>query len=535
MAQQVFATPDFLKKIHPSDVGAEVIPDFVKRPHIDLWGRILLEAIRKAKTNQGITHIIVNAPPRHGKTWTFGWAVPCWYLDAYPKDQIILGTHTITHSAKYTRKVRNTIESRPDFFKVRVDKTSRDNKNWQTTEGGGMRAAGVGTAIQGERCSLFLFDDLYKDRKQANSPTYHQTLIDWFSDTARTRLQANAIMVWSTTRWGYNDIVGWLRNKAKADRRADQFITLNFPALAGKTDKWLNRKPGEALWPDMFPRKALLKIKRTVSPQTWHALYQGKPKRSYGKMIKEEYFSYFRAINDPETAPHYKLMYHDGKTRTVFMKDCNFFQYVDTALLEEDQADYTAIVTTAITPQNDMLIVDCQRAHIASDEVWHYIYKHWSAWYPFVKRVFIEHKQSGITAFQTGVRKGIPLFKLEIEGNKVARAMPMQELYQAGKIWHPLQHPNRNIMETELIVFPDGDHDDIFDCIAYGANTLQSDLMWTQNSKFPYYGVRSGQASKTQDLLEVVANHTTDKNPFGITDTGGQSYLKQYRQGRVNC
>jgi predicted phage terminase large subunit-like protein len=90
------------------------------------------------------------------------------------------------------------------------------------------------------------------------------------------------------------------------DHEADQWVVLNLPAIAedwaghvepdevldaAKSGWWksvdaLGREPGEALWPGKYDLGALDSIRTNVGAYEWEAMYQQRPQRLEGSLIK---------------------------------------------------------------------------------------------------------------------------------------------------------------------------------------------------------------------------------------------------------
>jgi hypothetical protein len=99
--------------------------------------------------------LIVEMPPRHGKSELISHWVPTWFLDLYPHKRVILATYEAGFSATWGRKVRNEIQYNPNVsVELAADSTSASR--WNTTAGGGMVTAGIGGPITGKGGHLCL-------------------------------------------------------------------------------------------------------------------------------------------------------------------------------------------------------------------------------------------------------------------------------------------------------------------------------------------------------------------------------------------
>jgi len=117
-----------------------------------LWLTDLANRILKP-ISEGNARIIVNAPPRHGKSELISHWLPTWFIDNWPRKQIILSSYGGEFAGEWGKKVRDEFAMNAHCIaKLRTD--SRATESWQTTEGGGMKTAGVGGPITGRGADL---------------------------------------------------------------------------------------------------------------------------------------------------------------------------------------------------------------------------------------------------------------------------------------------------------------------------------------------------------------------------------------------
>lgn len=175
---------------------------FLWPPHIDLidaeLARMQFEPIR----------LIVEMPPRHGKSNLVSHALPVWFLERFPHKHVILGAYESRFAGSWGRKVRDTITEHPDTLRVRVRRDVASTSEWITTKGGGMITAGVGGPITGRGGDLMIIDDPVKNMTDARSRQKQETNADWYRSVIRTRLAPGASIVIIQTRWHEDDLSG---------------------------------------------------------------------------------------------------------------------------------------------------------------------------------------------------------------------------------------------------------------------------------------------------------------------------------------
>lgn len=155
--------------------------------------------------------LIINMPPRHGKSELVSKHFPAWYLGTYPRKKIILASYEATFAQTWGRAARDLLdEYGQEIFGVGVNQNTRAAGYWMTTEGGHMWSVGVGGAVTGKGTDLLIIDDPVKNDQEANSPTYREKTWNWYRATARTRLQPGGAIIIIQTRWHCDDLTGRL-------------------------------------------------------------------------------------------------------------------------------------------------------------------------------------------------------------------------------------------------------------------------------------------------------------------------------------
>lgn len=217
-------------------------------------------------------------PPRHGKSELASKRFPAWCLGRDPRRQIIAASYNSDLANDFGRHVRNIVgepEFREVFANVSLATDSHAANRMNTNHGGAYVAAGVGTAVTGRGAHIALIDDPFKDREEADSERRRDLVDDWYRSTLFTRLMPGGAIVLIQTRWHEDDLAGRL-----LEREGDQWEVLELPAIDDA---------GNALWPEWYDRDALERIKATIGPREWSALYQQKPQPDEGTFFQREW------------------------------------------------------------------------------------------------------------------------------------------------------------------------------------------------------------------------------------------------------
>jgi len=256
------------------------------------WQRAAASLTREVILSGG-GHIIINIPTRHGKSELFSTWTPSWFLDLFPERRVIEASYEAGLPTKFSRQIRDLHEAHPDSWaKVRAD--VRASNDWETVDGGGMRAAGVGSSIVGRGGDLVIVDDAYKDWEQAQSDAYNKTLRFWWASVLLPRLEPGATVILLMNRWGGDDLPAWIMAE-----QPELWNQISIPAVAyddvDEPDP-LGRAPGEPLCPERYDSAALEVIKKLVGSRVWETVYQQRPPEAAGRIYKRDWWKFYRVL-----------------------------------------------------------------------------------------------------------------------------------------------------------------------------------------------------------------------------------------------
>lgn len=162
--------------------------------------------------------LIVNMPPRHGKSYTATMLVE-WILGKNKEAKIMTGSYNETLSTNFSKSVRNTIqEERGDKDKVIYADVFPDTSikrgdgaaNLWSLEGGynNYLATAPGGTATGFGASILVIDDLIKNSQEAYNETVLEKHWDWFTNTMLSRLEEGGKIIIIMTRWASKDLAG---------------------------------------------------------------------------------------------------------------------------------------------------------------------------------------------------------------------------------------------------------------------------------------------------------------------------------------
>jgi predicted phage terminase large subunit-like protein len=429
-----------------TDFKRAVFPEYEHAPHLELLDAALTQATLFTETNgkQGLGHILVSMPPRHGKTETISKKYPAWHLGRNPNHRIMLVSYGMSLAKRNSRAVRNLIRSQE--FKALFpgvsladDSKAVDAWNLQGYEGG-MDAAGIGGANTGKGGQVIIIDDPIKNREQAESVTYREKVWTAFADDLYTRRNKGGVAtIIVMTRWHTDDLIGRLLT-----HEGEKWHYIRLPALA-EADDTLHRPVGTALWPNAYPVERLRETEKTLGPYAWAGLYQQRPAPAEGGIFKREWFKRRNLHELPEM------------TATV--------RYWDLAMSEKTNADYTAGVLMGIGTDGCLYILDVQHRQID-----------WGAVTGFIADTMMAdganvlqgvekagYMSRAVTSLNADPRlRGYSVFGYAADKDKLTRALPFAAKAAAGMV-RVVDAGWTNDYIEEMCSFPSGSHDDQID------------------------------------------------------------------------
>ncbi|MCX7737587.1 MAG: phage terminase large subunit [Candidatus Kapabacteria bacterium] len=435
-----------------------------RAPHLELINQLLVSlTLRKEKK------VIVNLPPRHGKSEFISKFFPAWYLMKNKTHRIILTSYGNKFSASWGKKVIQIIENWGEkLANVKISPKSKSASSFDLEEfGGGMDCVGISGALTGKGADLLIIDDPIKNDKEAHSKKIRDNIWEWFLSTAFTRLEPDGIIIIVMTRWHEDDLVGRIIEKKDIEEHSNinifdwKFIKL--PAIAEESDI-LGRNHGEALWSERFNSQKLLEIKEILGSYWFEALYQQNPRPAGGEIFKRKFFKYYY-----EDLEHYYLRIssasNNKQVKIVRKIDCSLFATVDLAVSTKNSSDFTVIIVFGLTPDKEIILLDLIRDRIIGSEHLNLIRDVFKRWEGIL--VGIESVQYQVSLIQTFEREGLKVIALKPIKDKLSRALPISAKLEAGYVFFPENSHWLKNFEDELLAFPNSKYDDQVDAFSY--------------------------------------------------------------------
>lgn len=477
------------------------------RPFIDGWHVQALCEHLQAVYKLEIRDLLINLPPRVGKSLIVSALFPAWCWVKEPGLRFLYTSYAQHLSVRDSVYCRRLITSDwyknlwGDKFKLMGDVNNK--LRFDNDKHGYRIASSVGGTITGQGGDINCCDDP-NNIKEVHSEVSRREVNDWWDYTFSTRfcLAATARRIISQQRAHQDDLSGhifakddpsWivlcLPMEFEVSRRA---VTIPLPMSQGKMWRDPRKKEGELLWPDGINEIALKKIKKNFNHDSYTIAgqLQQRPSPAEGGILKTEWFKPWK------------------------QKDFPNFEYIlqswDTALTTSDESCDSACTTWGVFKDkhdiDNIMLLSVFSEKVEFPELRKIatrLAKNYEDVYiddPILGHnppdlVLIEAKVSGYSLLQEFMRANIPVMRFDPtrHGNKIGRCRLISHLIENGLVWLPTQAPSCEYLSQDsqifleaAVNFPNGNkaNNDIIDSMSQAFIRLTS-TGWIVNKEDP--------------------------------------------------
>ncbi|QWY84449.1 terminase [Microbacterium phage QuadZero] len=417
--------------------------------------------------NTSLGCVAVSTPPQEGKTtWIVHYMA--WTLIRNPWLKLVYATYSQARANAVSRQIRALVSAWTPLAKG-----SSSVQRWETKEGGGLLAAGRGSAMTGFRSDLTVIDDPIKDMQEAQSETIRETTVEWFSSVVLTRMSSLSQIIVIATRWHKDDLIAHVQ---KPEILGAEFVNVPAQAVQGPEGDILGRNVGDWL-PSVQNRseKSWLLIKSAVGTYVWQALYQGDPQVTGGSYIN---------VDKIDVVPWEAVVYQDPNTGSMFTLDrCIVIQSWDLTFgqIEEgagrkraSSGSYVAGHVYAIIGRK-FILIDRYHERATFTQSVSAILRFTAKW-PQTSRVYVEKKANGAAMLNTLRKRAALIRPVTPDGSKEVRALAAQPTVDEGNV-AVLDTVYTESMFQEFRDFPFGKNDDDVDAFTQAINQGKIDYI----------------------------------------------------------
>lgn len=446
----------FVEEAWPTVVPGE---PFMPNWHIDAICEHL-QALAEGRFDS----LLINMPPRHGKSILCCVMYPAWLWLQDPANRMIYASYSQTFAMRDSRETHRLIASawyqRNWAARFALAGDADAQVRFENTLKGFRIATSPGGLGTGEGGDLIVVDDPHK-ADEVSSEVQRQSVIDWWNVTMQTR----------TGRFGRTKRLVVMQRLHEADLSGDilnrggyvhlclpQEYESNHPYIKRSWSGWSGdprREEGELLWPTRFPAERIEAEQKPprLSSVVYAGQYQQRPSPAEGGMFLRKWFKFYTSL--PDEAP---------------AGACHSWDFTFKDQEDNDFVAGTVWKRYGKTRDNSRFYLMPYRVHdrmgFSASKM---AVQTLRAKYQDVAAVVVESAANGPAILDDLKSKITTLVAWPPKGrkqdSKEARAAVMQPYAEAGAIFLPDPSIAPWIEEWiyELIVFPNGQNDDYVD------------------------------------------------------------------------
>jgi predicted phage terminase large subunit-like protein len=442
----------FLDRVWPHVCGGQTL---IQNWHIQAIAN-RLEAIENGTSRR----LIVNLPPRNGKSIIISVAWIAWMLGQDPSLSFVCVSYSNELSSKLARDCLSVMQSnwyRELFTKTVVSQRRSASYDFETTRGGGRLSTSVAGTLTGRGGDILVLDDVIKP-EDAHSEVIRAAVNEWYRSTLVSRLndKSSGAIICVMQRLHEFDLSGMLLESGDWSHLALPSISTEksrIPLLRGQTHL---RDVGDILHAEREPLEVLNELKKAMGSAAFAAQYQQDPIPVEGNVFKAKWL---RTSNEDYTTT--------ARGQII--------QSWDTGIKTGQHNDWSACIT-AVLNGKDLHIINVWRGRLEFPELKKKAIELAGKFRP--DTLLIEDKASGQQLIQT-LRSEEPAcvprpIARTPEVDKISRAQGVSSMIEAGQLFLSEEAPWLAEFKSELLAFPNGRFDDQVDA-------LTQLLAWTRD------------------------------------------------------
>ena len=445
-----------------------------------------LEAVERGD----IKRLIINIPPRTGKTLLVNVCFTAWVIGRSPGVRVLGVSYAQRLSEKIAYKTRLLMES--DWYKglfpeATLDRDQSQKSNFMTQKGGGRFSTSVGGTLTGEGGNYLLIDDPMNP-DEALSDVKRIGGNEWVDQAVFTRLnnpKEDKIVV-IMQRLHSDDTTGHLMERG-------DWTLLKLPAeTKEKITVTLDDKTWEyegLLHEERLNQDTLEELLFSMGSYAYAGQFLQEPVPLGGGEFKKDHLNYFQS-------------------QGFDAKPCNLYITVDPANSKKKTSDYTAMAVWALGRDHNYYLIDGLRMRLNPTERIDTLFALHRKWNDLTsKPPKVGYERYGmmsdihyIEEKQKNDNYRFPIVEIHSSIQKEERIRRLIPVMEQGRMWLPndLFYKNHkglpanfisDIVDEEMMLFPLSTHDDFIDAMSMifdmdtifpraGDNSFRPNLSW---------------------------------------------------------
>ncbi len=453
-------------------------------PFVDNWHIQAVCEHLEACFKREIKNLVINMPPRLGKSSLISVAFPAWVWLHNPEERFMYASYANSLAVEHSLKCKRLIES--EWYQERwghIYQLSKDQKTksfFDNNRTGYRNATSVGGAATGKGASILVCDDI-NAAADGVSKVKLTRANEWWDQVWSTRLNNSKrdIKIVVQHRLHEQDVSGHIFSKDSTNEWVKLILPMEFeesrrartvPLSSTNGLVWEDPRTfeGEFLCDERFAAKEIAKLKEDLGSYGYAGQCQQRPSPEDGGIIKKSCFKWW-----PHSAPP-EIDY--------------VVQSWDTALTANEMSSYSACTTWGVFRDSNyienVILLSQWRGRVEYPELRERAKRLYFDYRDTGKErnpkftgrsvdmCLVEAKASGDPLLQdlrAGGISAVPFIPNKY-GDKIQRVRLITPLIEGGRVWVPAKSPNYDTLLPyaaefleSVACFPNSDSRDLVD------------------------------------------------------------------------
>lgn len=462
-----------------------------RNPFFDNWHIQVISEHLEACYRREIKNLIVNVPPRSGKTSLISIAFPAWVWIHTPEEKFLYTSYAHSLSKEHSLKCKNLISS--NWYQERWGNRFKIQKNTEAYFDNDKKGHRNSTSVEGTGTgkggNIIVLDDI-NNVKDSMSKLILEKTNRYLDQVLSSRFDnpEEGVTIEVQQRTGMLDATGHLISN---DTEKEQVMlilparyehgakckTVVLPMSNGKVWEDPRTEEGEVLCPKRLPKKVLDRLEKKLGAYSFASQYQQRAAPLEGNIIKKAWFQWWKDSTPPQIE--------------------HVLQSWDTAISDSETSDFSACTTWGVFyDQNyisNVILLSMWKGRLA-----------YPALRAMAQRLYFDYRDTGLirnpelkgrridVCLIEQKATGDPLirdlrnagimavpFNPTKQGDKEGRVQRISHLIEGGLVWVPAQSPNYTKLLPyadkfieDVAVFPHGESRDIIDSMSQALRKL---------------------------------------------------------------
>ena len=217
-----------------------------------------------------------------------------------------------------------------------------------------------------------------------------------------------------------------------------------------------------SLWESKFSLEKLRSIREEAGLIIFNMQYQNNTELAKGKIFKYKYFKHFEEYEVDYALNRVRVKVLDSQG-VPFWIPVRVYMGADLAISEDETSnnDYFVLTVIGVDKNKNVYVLDYLKERLSFNAQLNAILDYGRNKFPMVERIGVETVQYQKSLAQEIRRLSLlPVINIQTSKDKVTRAMRRSALFENGKVWFRI---GMDDLEECLLLFPEVDHDDLFD------------------------------------------------------------------------